>query len=105
MGEISGKLADFTVITSDNPRYEDPLDIIMQIEKGMRNVNKNYVIVVDREKAISYSINILKKGDILIIAGKGGENYQEIMGVKHFYNDVSVIKEVINEQLGEKSEN
>ena len=105
MGEISGKLADFTVITSDNPRYEDPLDIIMQIEKGMRKVNKNYVIVVDREKAISYSINILKKGDILIIAGKGGENYQEIMGVKHFYNDVSVIKEVINEQLGEKSEN
>lgn len=107
MGGVSGKIADFTILTSDNPRYEDPCDIIMQIENGLKSVSKNYVIVVDREKAISYGMNMLEKGDILIVAGKGGETYQEIMGVRHIYSDVSVIKFVLNAKTanGENSEN
>lgn len=107
MGAAAGKLADFTVLTSDNPRYEDPFDIIVQIEEGLREHSKNYVIVADREKAIDYGINMLAKGDILFIAGKGGETYQEIMGVRHIYSDVSVIRSILREKTsgGEKREN
>lgn len=95
MGEIAARIADFVVITSDNPRYEDPYSIISQIEEGVRKVKGKYVAVTDREIAIEYSLNLLEKDDILLIAGKGGENYQEIMGVKHSYNDGAVIKKLI----------
>ena len=81
MGETAAKIADFCVLTSDNPRYEDPFDIILQIEEGVRRVSDEYVIVVDRECGIGYALDMLKAGDVLLIAGKGGENYQEIMGV------------------------
>ncbi len=92
MGEIAARLADFTVLTSDNPRYEDPFDIILQIERGVRPITDEYVIVVDRESAIEYAIDRLQTGDVLLIAGKGGETYQEIMGVRHIYNDVSAVR-------------
>lgn len=95
MGEIAARIADFVVITSDNPRYEDPYTIISQIEEGVRKVKGKYVAVTDREIAIEYALNLLEKGDVLLIAGKGGENYQEIMGVKHSYNDGAVIKKLI----------
>lgn len=95
MGAVAGRLADFTVLTSDNPRFEDPFDIIVQIEAGLREQSKKYVIVADREKAIDYGINMLAKGDILLIAGKGGETYQEIMGVKHIYSDVTVVRNLL----------
>ena len=96
MGEISAKYADFTIITSDNPRYEDPYEIISQIEAGLKNADKKYVAVTDREIAIEYALNLLRAGDVLLVAGKGGENYQEIMGIKHSYNDVTVIKKLIS---------
>ena len=95
MGKIAAKLADFVIITSDNPRYEDPYDIISQIEKGVDEVGGKYVSVTDREVAIEYALNIISQGDVLLIAGKGGETYQEIMGVRHSYSDNLVIKKLI----------
>lgn len=95
MGEIAAKYADFCIVTSDNPRYEDPYDIISQIEKGIKSSGTKYVTVTERETATEYAINLLEKDDILLVAGKGGEYYQEIMGIKHSYNDNSVIKKII----------
>ncbi len=96
MGEIAANTADFVIITSDNPRYEDPYEIISQIESGVKKAGKSYVSVTDREAATGYAVNLLTKDDILLVAGKGGENYQEIMGIKHSYNDNTVIKKLIS---------
>ena len=96
MGEISARLADFSVLTSDNPRYEDAFDIILGIEEGVRRVTDEYVIVPDRESAIGYALDLLQAGDVLLVAGKGGERYQEVMGVRHAYNDVNVIKNLLS---------
>ncbi len=99
MGEISGNIADFTVITTDNPRYEEPMDIICEIERGVLKVTKNYVLVQDRFEAIKYALDYAKKGDVIVVAGKGSEQYQEILGIKHNFND----KDIINEILGDKN--
>lgn len=95
MGEVAGQLCDFCVFTSDNPRYEDPYDIIMEIETGCRRYSKNYVTVQDRAIATEYAIKRLQSGDILLIAGKGGETYQEIMGVRHPYDDKDVVRKIV----------
>ncbi len=95
MGAVAAKYADFLIITSDNPRYEDPYDIISEIEKGVKPYNVKYVTVTEREVATEYAISLLTDGDILLVAGKGGEHYQEIMGIKHSYNDNRVIKNII----------
>lgn len=93
MGEVSTNLADFTIITSDNPRYEDPMDIIVQIEKGAIKTGKKYIVIEDREQAVQYAIDFAKKGDIVLIAGKGSEQYQEVLGIKKIYNDVDTVNE------------
>ncbi len=95
MGEKAAKFADFAVITSDNPRYEDPVDIITEIEVGYKKFSKKYVAVEEREKAIEYACNMLKPGDILLIAGKGGEKEQEIMGIKYSYNDKTIVESLL----------
>ena len=95
MGAVAAKYADFCIVTSDNPRFEDPYDIILQIEEGLRPTGKAYVTVTDRETATEYAVGLLSAGDILLVAGKGGENYQEIMGIKHSYNDGEIIKDII----------
>jgi len=95
MGEISGKYADFTVITSDNPRYEEPMEIISEVERGLLKVSKNYVAVQDRKEGIKYALDFACNGDAVLIAGKGSENYQEILGVKHVYNDKDAVKEIL----------
>ncbi len=95
MGETVGRLADFAVLTSDNPRYEDPMDIICDIEKGYRKGSNRYAIVPEREKAIEYALGLLTTGDILLVAGKGGETYQEIMGIKYLLSDDDIIKNLI----------
>lgn len=97
MGEVAGKYADFCIVTSDNPRYEDPYDIICDIEKGLKPTGKNYVTVSERDVATEYAIRLLGKDDILLVAGKGGEHYQEIMGIKHSYDDNTIIKRIIGE--------
>ncbi len=95
MGEISGSLADFTIITSDNPRYEEPIEIMSQIEKGILKKTKKYLLIEDREEAIKYGLDIAVKGDVVLIAGKGSEQYQEVLGIKRLYND----KDTVNECL------
>lgn len=95
MGETAAKGTDFTVLTSDNPRYEDPLDILSEIERGYRHFSVRYVVVPDRRRAIEYAIAFLKKGDILLVAGKGDERYQEIMGIKYPFNDKDIIEKTL----------
>ncbi|MDY6366944.1 MAG: UDP-N-acetylmuramoyl-L-alanyl-D-glutamate--2,6-diaminopimelate ligase [Clostridia bacterium] len=96
MGEISAKIADFTVITSDNPRFEDPMKIIRSIEDGVLSKTKNYIIVEDRLEGIKYALNYAKKGDVVLIAGKGSEKYQEILGVKRIFNDKDAVLEILS---------
>ncbi len=95
MGEAVAKLCDFSVLTSDNPRYEDPLDILSEIERGYRRFSTRYVIVPDRKRAIEYALDFLRAGDILLIAGKGGEEYQEIMGIKYPFNDHATVTKLL----------
>ena len=96
MGEIVAKKADFAILTSDNPRYEDPLDIISAIEKGYRRFSVKYVIVPDRRRALDYGLDFLQKGDILLVAGKGAEEYQEIMGIKYPFKDHDIIQNLLS---------
>lgn len=98
MGECAAKICDFCVLTSDNPRYEDPLDIIGEIERGYRRFSLRYVIVPERKRAIRYAIDFLKENDVLLVAGKGGESYQEIMGIKYPFDDNDIIEKIIREQ-------
>ena len=102
MGETASKKCNFCVLTSDNPRYEDPLDIISEIEKGYRRFSMKYAVVPDREKAVSYALDRMQKGDVLLIAGKGGEDYQEIMGIKYPFNDNDIIEKLIKKKKVEK---
>lgn len=95
MGAISNKYANFTFITSDNPRYENPLNIIDEIAKGFND--KSFYKVEDRKNAIKMAIMSLKEGDTLLICGKGAENYIDINGKKIPYNDYEVVKKVLGE--------
>ena len=97
MGEVSSKLADFTVVTSDNPRFEEPMDIINDILVGVKKADGEYATVPDRKDAIRYAIMNAKDGDIIVLAGKGHEDYQEIKGVKHPMDERTLINEVISE--------
>ena len=92
MGEISGRIADYTIITSDNPRTEEPEEIIKEIEKGIKKTKGNYQVVVDRTEAIKEAI----KKDIIVLAGKGHELYQEINGKKYPFDERSIIKKIID---------
>ncbi|MBO5713326.1 MAG: hypothetical protein J6R88_03920 [Clostridia bacterium] len=95
MGKIAGEYADFTIITSDNPRFEEPYSIIRQIEKGIREKSLKYITIQSRYMATGYAISKLKQGDVLVIAGKGAEEYQDVMGVKLNYSDVLTVRDVI----------
>lgn len=96
MGEVSGKLADLTIITSDNPRFEKPEDIIADIVTGIEKTDGKYVTIPDRKEAIAYAIHHGEPGDIVILAGKGHEDYQEIEG-KHYPMDERVLIQEILE--------
>lgn len=102
MGEVSGTLADLTIITSDNPRFEEPMDIIKDIETGIKKTTGEYVVVPDRKEAIRYAIANGKPGDLIILAGKGHEDYQEICGVKYPMDERVLIAEVLEELKGNK---
>lgn len=97
MGEVSGKLADFTIITSDNPRNEEPLDIIADIVTGISKTDGKYIEIPDRKEAIKYAIMNGKRGDIIVLAGKGHEDYQEIKGVKYPMDERVLISEILQE--------
>lgn len=97
MGEVSGRLADLTVITSDNPRFEEPQAIIDDIKTGMEKTNGSYVEIIDRKEAIRYVIEHGCPGDVIVLAGKGHEDYQEIRGVKYPMDERVLIQEVLKE--------
>ncbi|WP_440322721.1 UDP-N-acetylmuramoyl-L-alanyl-D-glutamate--2,6-diaminopimelate ligase [Laedolimicola sp.] len=101
MGEVSGNLADLTVITSDNPRFEEPQAIIDDIKTGIAKTSGKYVEIIDRKEAIRYVIENGRPGDVIVLAGKGHEDYQEICGVKHPMDERVLIAEVL-EELGRK---
>ena len=96
MGEISGKIADYTIITSDNPRTEDPTSIVEQIEEGIKKTKGKYEVIVDRTKAIEKAIKMANKTDIIILAGKGHEPYQEINGTKYPFDERIIVNEIID---------
>ena len=97
MGEVSGRLADLTVITSDNPRDEQPQAIIDDIKKGMAKTDGAYVEIIDRKEAIRYVIQNGKPGDVIVLAGKGHEDYQEIKGKKYPMDERVLIAEILKE--------
>ncbi|HIT67959.1 MAG TPA: UDP-N-acetylmuramoyl-L-alanyl-D-glutamate--2,6-diaminopimelate ligase [Candidatus Merdisoma merdipullorum] len=101
MGEVSGRLADLTVITSDNPRFEEPQAIIDDIKTGISKTTGKYIEIVDRKEAIRYVIEHGQPGDVIVLAGKGHEDYQEIRGVKYPMDERVLIREVL-EELGRK---
>ena len=98
MGKIGVRLSDLGIITSDNPRSEDPMAIISDILKGVDSADGEYVVMENRQKAIAYALDIAQKDDIIVLAGKGHETYQEICGVKHHLDE----REVVAAHLAEK---
>ena len=95
MGEVSGKLADLTIITSDNPRDEEPQAIIDDIKVGMAKTSGKYVEIIDRKEAIAYAIHHGEPGDIIVLAGKGHEDYQEIKGKKYPMDERVLIADIL----------
>jgi UDP-N-acetylmuramoyl-L-alanyl-D-glutamate--2,6-diaminopimelate ligase len=94
MGKVAATASDYAIITSDNPRSEDPEKITLDVETGIKTINRdNYEVIVDREKAIEKAINMASRGDIVLIAGKGHEEYQITgSGKEHFSDRETVIK-------------
>jgi UDP-N-acetylmuramoyl-L-alanyl-D-glutamate--2,6-diaminopimelate ligase len=97
MGEVATRLSDVVIITSDNPRSEEPMDIIRDIEQG--TVKKNYCIEPDRGAAIMKAVHMANRGDIVLIAGKGHEDYQEIKGIRYEFSDRDFLEKKIKERL------
>lgn len=95
MGRISGEIADITVITSDNPRTEEPMAIIKDIEEGIKQTNGQYIIIQDRTEAIRYAMTIAQKGDIIVLAGKGHETYQIFKDKTIHYDEREIVKEIL----------
>ena len=96
MGKISIDVDDITIITSDNPRSEEPMDIIKDIEEGLNN--DKYIVIENRKEAIKKAINIANEGDVIVIAGKGHETYQILKNETIHFDEREVVKEILNEQ-------
>ena len=97
MGEIAGKYSDYCIITEDNNRFEEFDDIAKDILVGMSKTDCEYIIISDRKEAIKYAIENGQKGDIIMLIGKGHEDYKEIKGVKYPFDERVVIKEILDE--------
>ena len=103
MGNIASRLANYTIITSDNPRNEFPDEIASEIERGM-DVGALHSVILDRENAIKLAISMAKKGDSVVIAGKGAEDYMEINGEKIPYSDCKVVESLIEKKDNREKE-
>jgi len=97
MGKIAGNIADFTIITSDNPRFEEPNEIIKQIEEGIKQTNGKYICIENRIEAIKRAMKMANKRDIIILAGKGHEPYQEIKGEKFDFDERKIVQKIAEE--------
>lgn len=98
MGEVAGRVASYSIITTDNPRTEKPEEIIEEIEKGIIKTKGKYEVIVDRKEAIKKAIQMMSKKDIVILAGKGHETYQEINGKKYPFDEREIVKEILGEK-------
>ncbi len=105
MGEIGGRLADLCILTSDNPRTENPMEILAAIEKGIKPTGKPYEIIENRRDAIRRAMLVARDGDMIVLAGKGHETYQDIMGVKKPFDEKIVVQELLAEFRNENKEN
>ena len=97
MGEISGEVADYTIITSDNPRTEDPTQIVKDVEEGIKKTKGKYECIVDRVEAIKKAISMANKNDIIVLAGKGHEQYQEINKKRYPFDENKIVNDIIDE--------
>lgn len=97
MGKVAGSYADFCIVTSDNPRTESQQQIASDIEEGLYETGCNYEIIDDRRKAIARALSMYKKGDLIVITGKGHETYQIIGGSKTYFSDRETVQEILNE--------
>jgi UDP-N-acetylmuramoyl-L-alanyl-D-glutamate--2,6-diaminopimelate ligase len=97
MGRIAAKYSDYVVVTSDNPRFEEPDAIIDQIEAGVAEGDVQYIKIEDRKKAMIHAMKKARRDDIILLAGKGHETYQEIRGVKHAFDEKVVVNEILDE--------
>ena len=104
MGEISGRLADYTVLTSDQVRTEEPIKILREIEVGLKSVTNQYSIILNRTEAIRFAINMANQEDMIVIPGLGNDLYIEKDHVKHPYNERTVIHDIIEEKIKNKDE-
>lgn len=99
MGEISGNLADFTILTSDQVRTENPMSILQDIEVGLKKSGGEYILILNRTEAIRYALSIATKDDIIVLPGLGNDLYIEYMGVKYPYDERIIIHDIIEEML------
>ena len=97
MGEIGGRMADLCILTSDNPRTEDPMTILAAIEEGIKPTGNPYTVIENRREAIRHALAIAEEGDIIVLCGKGHETYQDIQGVKHPFDEKVVVQELLEE--------
>lgn len=97
MGRVSGKLSDMTIITSDNPRDESPLAIMKDIRAGIEKTVGKYIEICDRKEAVRYALQHAEEGDVILLAGKGHEDYQEIKGKKYHMDDREILRETAEE--------
>ncbi len=98
MAQVATELSDYVIMTTDNPRFEEPMDIIRDMEKGA--IKSNYTIIPNRKLAIQMAVAMASKGDIVILAGKGHESYQEISGIRNHFSDKSEIENAIKMRKG-----
>jgi len=96
MGKISGELADFTIVTSDNPRTEDPDFIISEILEGIDQTKAEYIKIIDRYEAIEYALKNAQSGDIILLAGKGHEPYQIFKDITIKFDEAAIVKEILS---------
>ena len=98
MAKEAARLSDFVILTSDNPRFEEPEDIIQDMMEGLTDVShKKYLKITDRKEAIRTACILAKTGDVILIAGKGHEDYQEVKGIKHHFDDREIVMNIFNE--------
>ena len=102
MGEIGGRLADYCILTSDNPRTENPMVILAAIEKGIKPTGAKYEVIENRREAIAHALQIAEEGDVIVLAGKGHETYQEIMGIKRPFDEKVIVSELLLEMKKEQ---
>ena len=105
MGEVSGRLSDLSVVTEDNSRFENVMDIIADIKVGLDKVGGNYVVIPNRIDAIRYCVENAQDGDIIVLAGKGHEDYQEIRGVKYHMDEREIIADILDDNADDENPN